>query len=200
VIELHRNDGTVLTSNDDWRNSAEHSEIQARGFAPSDERESAIAISLDPGNYTVVLSGKNGSTGVGLVETYDIEPGSAAQLLNVSTRGRVQTGDNVMIGGVITGGADYTRVIFRGLGPSVSVLDKLADPTLELHDGNGATIAFNDDWRDQQQTEILRSGVAPPDDREAAIIGNFAPGQYTAILRGKSNTSGIGLVEAYKLN
>jgi len=200
VIELHRSDGTVLTSNDDWRKSPDQSEIQARGFAPSDDRESALAISLDPGNYTVVLSGKNGGTGVGLVEMYDIEQGSAAQLLNVSTRGRVQTGDSVMIGGVITGGADYTRVIFRGLGPSVSVPDKLADPTLELHDGNGATIAFNDNWRDQQQTEILRSGVAPTDDREAAIIGNFAPGQYTAILRGRNNTSGIGLVEAYKLN
>jgi acid phosphatase len=204
VIELHKSDGTILSANDNWRDT-QQSEIQASGLAPSDERESAISISLDPGNYTVILSGKDGTGGIGLVEAYDVEQGSPARLLNISTRGQVQTGDNVMIGGVILGGSDYARVIFRGLGPSiavngVSVPGTLADPTLELHDGNGAPLAFNDNWKDTQQTEIQQSGLAPSDDHEAAIIGSYAPGQYTVILRGKNETTGLALVEAYKLN
>ena len=110
-----------------------------------------------------------------------------------------------MIGGVIIGGPDQARVIFRGLGPSISgngvpAAETLADPTLELHDGNGATLAFNDNWKDAQQVDIQASGLAPADDRESAIIGNFAHGNYTAILRGQNNTTGIGLVEAYQLN
>ncbi len=152
-----------------------------------------------------MLSGKSGGSGIGLVEAYDVEQGSAARLLNISTRGQVQTGDNVMIGGIILGGSDYARVIFRGLGPSIAVAGvpvpgTLADPTLELHDSNGAALAFDDNWKDTQQAEIQQSGLAPSDDREAAIIGSFPPGQYTAILRGKGDTTGIALVEAYKLN
>ena len=140
------------------------------------------------------------STGIGLVEVYDIERTSSARLLNLAARGRVQTRDDVMIAGVILGGADYSRVIFRGLGPSIPVTGQLADPMLELHDGNGAVIGSNDDWQQTQRSEIEMSGLAPANDREAAIIGNFAPGQYTVILRGKNETTGIGLVETYKLN
>jgi len=105
-----------------------------------------------------------------------------------------------LIGGVILGGPDYSRVIFRGLGPSIPIADRLADPIIELHDGDGATIGSNDDWKQTQSAEIQASGLAPADDREAAIIGNFAPGQYTVVLRGKNNTTGIALLEAYKLN
>jgi hypothetical protein len=204
VIELHKSDGSVLAANDNWK-TTQQSEIEATGLAPTDDRESAILISLDPGNYTVVLSGKNGTSGIGLVEAYDVQRGSPAKLLNISTRGQVQTDDNVMIGGVITGGSAYARVIFRGLGPSlavngVAIPGRLADPTLEVYDENGAPLAFDDNWKDKQKAEIEASGLAPTDDREAAIIGSYPPGQYTAILRGKNNTSGIGLFEAYKLN
>lgn len=204
VIELRQSDGTILGVNDNWKDT-QPNEIQNAGLAPGDDREAALSISLDPGNYTVVLSGKSGSTGLALVEAYDIDRGAAARMLNISTRGRVQTGQNVMIGGVILGGTDYSRVIFRGLGPSLSVSGipvsgRLDDPTLELHDGNGATIAFNDDWKDSHLAEIQASGFAPSDDREAVVIGNFPPGQYTAIVRGKDDTTGIALVDAYKLN
>ncbi|HSV62728.1 MAG TPA: alkaline phosphatase family protein [Chthoniobacterales bacterium] len=204
VIELHKSDGSILSVNDNWKDT-QQAEIEATGLAPADDRESAISIALDPGNYTVVLTGKDGASGIGLVEAYDVEQGSPARLLNISTRGQVQTGDNVMIGGVILGGSDYARVIFRGLGPSIAVggvpvPGTLADPTLELHDGNGAPLAFDDNWKDSQQAEIQQSGLAPSDDREAAIIGSYPPGQYTAILRGKNDTTGIALVEAYKLN
>jgi len=199
VIQLYRSDGSIVAANNDWKDS-QPTEIQNSGLAPADDREAAIVASLDPGNYTVVLSGRNNATGIGLVEAYDIDRTSSARLLNLSARGRVQTADGVLIGGVILGGADYSRVIFRGLGPSIPVTGRLADPTLELHDGNGAVIATNDDWQQSQRTEIQMSGLAPTNDREAAIIGNFAPGQYTVILRGKNETTGIGLVEAYKLD
>lgn len=204
AIELRKSDGTILVANDNWRD-AQPTEIQGTGLAPMDDRESAISISLDPGNYTVVLSGKGATTGIALVEAYDVDQAASARLLNISTRGHVQTGDNVMIGGVILGGADYARVIFRGLGASLAVNGvpipgRLADPTLELHDGNGMTIAFNDDWKDNQPAEIEDSGLPPSDDREAVVIGSFPPGQYTAIVRGKDNSTGIALVEAYKLN
>lgn len=204
VIDLHKGDGTLLASNDDWK-SDQQAEIEATGAAPTDDRESAIVISLDPGSYTVVLSGKAGATGIGLVEAYDLDRAAAPRLLNLSTRGNVQTQDNVMIGGIITGGADKARVIFRGIGPSLQsngspIAGRLMDPTLELHDSNGATIAFNDNWKDTQQTSIEQTGIAPTDDHESAIVGDFVPGSYTAILRGKSDTQGIGLVEAFKLN
>ncbi|HEX8076637.1 MAG TPA: alkaline phosphatase family protein [Chthoniobacterales bacterium] len=199
MIELHRSDGAIVAANNNWKET-QQSQLQAAGLAPIDDREAALVASLDPGNYTVVLSGAQNTTGIGLVEVYDVEQTSAARLLNLAARGRVQTQDNVMIGGVILGGADYSRIIFRGLGPSIPVAARLTDPALELHDGNGATIGANDDWKQSQSAEIQMSGLAPVDDREAAIIGNFPPGQYTVILRGKNGTSGIGLVEAYKLN
>jgi hypothetical protein len=199
VIELHRSDGALAATNNDWRDT-QLAEIQQTTLAPADDREAAIVASLDPGAYSVVLSGRNNATGIGLVEVYDIDQMSTSRLLNLAARGRVQTQDNVMIGGVILGGTDYARVIFRGLGPSIPIADRLFDPVLELHDGNGATIRSNDDWKQTQYAEIQASGVAPTNDREAAIIGNFPPGLYTVILRGKNGTSGIGLVEAYKLN
>ncbi|HKP93367.1 MAG TPA: hypothetical protein VJS88_05680, partial [Chthoniobacterales bacterium] len=153
---------------------------------------------------TVVLSGANNGSGIALVEVFDVDTPSA-RLLNLSTRGRVRTQDDVMIGGVILGGTDYSRVVFRGLGPSIAVhgaplAGRLSDPVLELHDQDGAVIRSNDDWKQNQSSEIQMSGFAPSDEREAAIIGNFPPGHYTVILRGKDDSSGIGLVEAYKLN
>jgi hypothetical protein len=199
VLELHRADGAIAAANNDWKDT-QQTEIQLTGLAPTDDREAAIVSSLDPGTYTVVLSGRNNATGIGLVEAYDVDQTSPARLLNLSARGQVGTQNNVMIGGVILGGPDYSRVLFRGLGPSIPVAGSLANPVIELHDGNGATIGSNDDWKQTQSAEIHASGLAPVDDREAAIIGNFEPGTYTLVLRGKDNTTGIALVEAYKLN
>jgi hypothetical protein len=204
VIDLHKGDGSLLATNDDWK-SSQQAEIEQTGAAPTDEHESAIVISLDPGNYTVVLSGKGGTSGIGLVEAYDLDKAAVPRILNLSTRGNVQTLDNVMIGGIITGGADKAHVIFRGIGPSLQsggtpLAGRLQDPTLELHDGNGNTIASNDNWKDTQETEIRQTGIPPSDDYESAIVSDLAAGSYTAILRGKADTQGIGLVEAYKLN
>jgi hypothetical protein len=149
------------------------------------------------------VRGVNNGTGIGLVEVYDLDLSTGSKLGNLSTRALVQTGDNVLIGGLIITGSGQERVILRAIGPSLArfgIPNPLLDPTLELHDGNGTVIAFNDNWRDTQQTEIQATGLAPSDDRESAIVRTVAPGNYTAIVRGKNNTIGVALVEVYGLN
>jgi hypothetical protein len=206
VLELHASDGSLILSNDNWRSDQE-AEIIASTIPPTDDLESAIVATLDPGAYTAILSGNNATTGIGLVEVYDLDGGVAAQLANISTRGFVGTGDNVMIGGVIIGptGAPDATVVVRAIGPSlaaVGVTDTMADPTLELHDGNGATIAFNDDWQDDptQVVNLEAAHLAPTDSHESAIYTTVAPGNYTAIVQGNNGTTGIALVEVYNLN
>ncbi len=199
-----RGEGLEIT-NDDWR-SAQEQEIIASNLAPGDDRESAIVVALNPGSYTAVVSGKNGMTGIGLVEVFDLGPdsvGSAgiSKLANLSTRGFVQTGDGVMIGGFIIRG-QTTNVIVRAVGPTLGnfgVNGALQDTTLELFDANGS-VASNDDWRSSQEAQIIATGLAPSDNREAAIVASLAPGGYTAIVRGKNNTNGVGLVELFVLD
>jgi hypothetical protein len=204
ILELHEPDGTVIT-NDNWKTTQE-AEIIASTIPPTNDLESAIVATLNPGAYTAVVSGKNGGIGVGLVEAYDLDQAAPSQLANISTRGFVETGDNVMIGGFIVGGngEGNTSVIVRAIGPSLAnanppVPGSLSDPTLELHDGNGTTIASNDNWRDTQEAEIEATGIPPTDNRESAIVMTLAPGAYTAIVSGKNNTTGVALVEAYNL-
>ena len=162
-----------------------------------------MRIALQPGNYTAILSGKNNTTGVGLVEVYDIETGVSATLTNASTRGFVGTDENVMIAGFIaSGGNGSTQVVVRGLGPTLTqfgVLGALADPALTLVDGNGNIVRSNNNWRDRQQAEIQATGKAPPNDLEAAILTTVSAGNYTVILSGNGGGTGIGLVDIYKL-
>ncbi len=201
VLELHEPDGTVVT-NDNWRDSQEE-EITDTGLAPANDFESAIVATLAPGAYTAIVSGQGGGTGVGLVEAYDLDALADSELANISTRGVVGTGDNVMIGGFILGGPiGNTTVVVRGIGPSLGVqgvADALSDPTIDLYDSQGALLASNDNWQDTQQAELEASGLAPNDASEAAILMDLSPGAYTAILRGKGDTTGVGLVEAYNL-
>lgn len=196
--------GTALGSNDDWRATQEQEIIDSE-LAPRDNRESAILATLSPGAYTAIVSGKEGATGIALVEIFDrgtasLESSSNSTLANLSTRGFVQTGDNVMIGGfIITGGT--TKVIVRATGPQLAnfgVPGALNDTTIDLFGANGQ-IAANDDWRASQQQEIINSGLQPAIDRESAIIAALPPGGYTAIVRGKNGTSGVGLIEVYVL-
>ncbi len=198
TLELHLPDGSVVT-NDNWKDTQEN-EIEATGFAPADDLESAILATLEPGAYTAIVRGAKGGTGVGLVEAYDLDA-AAGSLANISTRGFVDTGDNVMIGGFIIGGGDAT-VLIRAIGPSLlaqRVPGALADPILELHDGSGNTLTTNDNWKETQQTEIEATGLQPSEDLESAILSTLAPGAYTAIVRGANDTTGVGLVEAYHL-
>lgn len=204
TLDLYDASGQLLASNDDWKD-AHQAQIQATGIAPSNALESAILTTL-PGNssYTAVVRGKNGATGVGLVEVYDLAQGSNSKLGNISTRGFVDTGDNVMIGGFIVGGdaSDHTRIVVRAIGPSLSsfgLANALQDPTLSLYDSNGNVLATNDNWRDGHQPEIETAGLAPTDDRESALFASLSPGAYTAIVAGKGSITGLGLVEAYNV-
>jgi hypothetical protein len=148
------------------------------------------------------LRGRGGSTGIGLVEVYDLDADGAATVVNISTRGFVLTGDNVMIGGLIITGDVRSQLVLRGIGPSLSdvgVPDVLADPLLELHDGNGALIQANNDWRETQEVVLQNIGLAPSNNFESAILVAVPPGNYTAVLKSANGGTGNGLVEVYKL-
>lgn len=202
LLELHDSTGAVLTSNDDWRVPQE-ADIEATGLAPPDDREPAILLNLQPGSYTAIESGKNGTTGNGLIEVYDVDVLSTSQLSNISTRGLVQTGNNVMIGGfVVSGASGSVNLLVRALGPTLTQLGvpgALGDPTLQLYDGNGNSLSFNDNWKDSQQTQIQNTNLQPPNNVESAIAAVVSPGNYTAIVRGKNNTTGVALVEVYQV-
>ncbi|MBA2435984.1 MAG: right-handed parallel beta-helix repeat-containing protein [Chthoniobacterales bacterium] len=198
VLELRAVDGSVITSNDNWTD--DRAAIEATGLQPTDDLESAIVATLDPGAYTAIVSGKNGTTGVGLVEAYDLDTAADSELANISTRGFVATESNVMIGGFILG--SESDVVVRAIGPSLTafgVPDALEDPTLELRDVQGALISSNDNWMDTQQDEIEATGLAPQDELEAALLETLNPGAYTAIVSGQGGGTGVGLVEVYRL-
>lgn len=201
VLSLHEPDGTVIT-NDNWRDTQEQ-QIIATGLQPSSDLESAIVATLDPGSYTAIVSGKNGGTGIALVEVYDLDQSAPSILENISTRGAVGAGDNVVIGGFILGNTQTdATIVIRGLGPSLSsegITDFLADPVLTLYDANGNVLESDDNWKDSQESELEALNLAPTNDSEAAIVTTLAPGAYTAILEGKSGASGVGLVEVYNL-
>ncbi len=204
LIELHS--GTtneIIMSNDNWKNN-QRSEIEATGLAPDNDLEAALIRTLEPGAYTVIERGKQATTGIGLIEVYDLGGGFGPELANVSTRGFVDTGSNVMIAGFIvassTGGSG--EIIVRALGPSlgaVGVSNPLADPTLELRDINGALLASNDNWQNDQEAAITATGLAPTNNAEAAILATVTTGAYTAIVAGQGGSTGVGLVEVYNL-
>lgn len=203
VLELHDSTGALLAMDDNWRTGGQEAEIVATGIPPSNDLESAIVATL-PANgsaYTAIVRGASNGTGIGVVEAYDLDRTVDSKLANISTRGLVQTGDNVLIGGLIVLGQNPLRVIVRAIGPSLPVPGALANPTLELHDSSGAVIASNDDWRSGgQEAEIIATGIPPTNDLESAIVRNLAPGNYTAIVRGVNGETGVALVEAYGLN
>jgi len=220
TLELHDGTGALIASNDNWQHtiiggiitSDQRGDIRNSGYAPGDPRESAIIAELPAGSYTVIVHGVDDTTGVALAEVYDLSTDSNSTLGNLSTRAFVQTGDNVMIGGFIVQGTASKRVIVRAIGPELTrygVPNAMANPTLELHDSTGALIATNDNWRTtiiggiittNQVREITASGLAPGDGRESAIIAELPAGNYTAILRGVNDTTGVALVEVYDLD
>ncbi len=205
LIALHSvATGEIIMSNDNWKNN-QQDEIAATGLAPANDLEAALVITLAPGAYTVIERGKLDTTGVGLIELYDLGAGVGPELANISTRGFVATESNVMIAGFIVANSsgESDQVIVRGLGPSLGafgITNPLTDPVLELRDINGALLATNDNWKDTQQTEIESVGLPPTNDAEAALIMTLPPGAYTAIESGKSGGTGVGLVEVYNLH
>ena len=219
TLELYNGAGALIGSNDNWQHtiiggiitSNQVRDIINSGYPPGDGRESAIIADLPAGNYTAIVKGVNNLTGVALIEVYDLSPESDSILANISTRAFVQTGDNVVIGGFTLQGTASERVIVRALGPELTqygVPDALANPTLELHDSTGALIASNNNWvttiiggiiTSNQVHQIQASGYAPGNPLESAIIADLPAGNYTAIVRGVNDMTGVALVEVYDL-
>jgi hypothetical protein len=206
VLELHAG-STLLMTNNNWKDT-QRTAIEQTGLAPIDDREAAIVATLPPGPYSAVLRGNGNTRGVALVETYDLNSSAASRFGNISTRGLVGAGENVMIGGFIVGrglgtnGSGSVHVLVRGIGPSLAqqhISGVLSDPVLEIHNANGTLIAQNDNWRSTQQAEIQATTIAPTDNREAAIVATLSQGNYTAIVFGKNNTTGVALVEIYNV-
>ncbi|MFN2475544.1 MAG: hypothetical protein ABR526_04295, partial [Chthoniobacterales bacterium] len=201
VLDLYQPDGTV-TTNDDWQTASNAGDIPA-SLQPKDPRESAILITLQPGVYTGIVHGKSSVTGTALVEVYDLSSGVPSTVANISTRGFVQTGDNRLIGGfILSGGTTSTmEVVVRAIGPSLAdakVANALADPFLDVRDGNGNTLRTNDNWKDDANAaNVSQSGLAPKSDLESALYLVLPPGAYTAIISGNGGTSGVGLFEVY---
>jgi len=201
TLELRDSSGVLIRANDNWRSDQE-AEIIATTIPPSDDLESAIVATLPANNsaYTAIVRGANNETGIGVVEAYDLNQAVDSKLANISTRGLVQTGDNVLIGGLIVLGQNPLRVIVRAIGPSLPVPGALNDPALELRDGNGGLIDSNDNWRSDHEAEIIATTIPPSNDMESAIVRNLAPGNYTAIVRGANDATGVAVVEVYGLN
>ncbi|PYJ08514.1 MAG: hypothetical protein DMF06_12600 [Verrucomicrobia bacterium] len=202
VLELHGPAGFITIINDNWR-ATQEAELLATGVAPAHNLESAILATLNPGAYTAIVRGKNNASGIALIEVYDLSQASASRLGNISTRAFVSTGSSVVIAGFILGGhAGNANVILRGIGPSLAgfgVPGALANPILQLRDANGGLLQENDDWEDDpsQAAIITAAGLAPTNSLESAIAATLSPGQYTALLFGLNNGTGVGLVEVY---
>jgi hypothetical protein len=204
VLELHGPGAFVTITDDNWRDDpVQEALIIADGIPPTNDLESAIDATLNPGAYTAIVRGKNNTSGVALVEVYDLSPAVLAKLANISTRAFVSTGNDIVIAGFILGGnSGNDRIIVRGLGPSLTaagVPNALANPTLELRNSNGTLLVSDNDWQDNpaQAAELTAAGLAPTNPLESGIAATLPPGSYTALLSGTSNGTGIGLVEVY---
>ncbi len=209
TLEIRDGSNALIASNNDWRNTQvggiitgdQAAEIEGSGLAPTNDLESAIIAELAPGNYTAVVRGVKNTVGTGIVDAYDLSPASPARLANIATRGLIQPGDQLMIAGFIIQSGDV-RAVIRAIGPSLSgfgITNALPDTTLQLRDVNGVLVRENDDWESDQKAELESTGLQPSNALEAAIVDTIAPGQYTVQVRGKPETTGIGVVEIYFL-
>jgi len=204
VLSVYNSSRTLIATNDNWQADPGHSEIEANGLAPANLLESATLQTLAPGAYTVIVRGKDPTSGIGLVELYDLSPQSKSKLVNMSTRGSVGIADDVLISGFIVGDVDSATVIVRALGPSLGssgVSGALSDPTLTIYDSSGSAIATNDNWQDNTNAiDIQKNGLAPPNPSESALVLHLPAGAYTAIVRGANGGTGVALAEVYTLH
>jgi hypothetical protein len=207
TLEIRDGNNTVVATNDDWRitqvggiiTGDQSQEISASGLAPGNDLESAIIANLSPGNYTAVVRGVGNTVGTGVVDAYDMSAASAAKVVNFATRGLIQPGDQLMIAGFIIQNGPV-RAVVRAIGPSLTgfgITNALADTTLQLRDQNGLIVRENDNWETDQKQELESTGLQPSNGLEAALVQTIPPGQYTAQVRGKPETTGIGVVEVY---
>jgi hypothetical protein len=202
TLTLFNGAGTQIGFNDDWVNSSDKQAIIDTTVPPSNNKESAIIATLPHGNYTAKVAGTGNATGVALIELYDLDSFSSSTLANISTRGRINQGENVLIAGYIVGGYKSQRVVIRAIGPSLGafgVADSLSDPFLELHNAQGTTLMSNNDWQDTQKQQLIDTTIAPSNAKESAIVIDLAPGNYTAVVSGVGGATGVGLAEVYNI-
>ena len=202
TLTLFNSSGATIHSNDNWGDT-QRGEVETSGVSPPHALDAAIVATLAPGAYTALLRGRDSGTGIALLEVYDLDPAAGSALANISTRGFVQTGDNVMIAGFILGGANGTsRIVLRAIGPSLQsagVATALQDPRVEVFNADGTLVTWNDNWRDTDEAEIVATTLAPTHDREAAVVQTLASGAYTVVVRGVGETSGAAVVEVYNV-
>jgi hypothetical protein len=206
-LEIHHPDAMgndeIIATNDNWQDQTPpltKEDVLQTGLAPTEKKEAALVITLDPGQYTAILKPADNVPGIGLVEVYDESATVPAQLANISTRGGVLTGDGVMILGTVVLGDSDATVVFRAIGPSLPLPNALQDPTLEIRDANANIIASNDNWRTDPAHDSIPANLEPGNDAESALFLMLSAGSYTAIVRGANDTTGTGLVEVYHLD
>ena len=204
VLSVYNSSGTLIASNDNWQSDPNHFIVEANGLAPANLLESATVQTLAPGAYTVIVTGKDATPGIGLVEVYDISTPAHATFVNMSTRGAVGTLDNVLISGFIVGDVESATVVVRALGPSLAsfgVSGVLSDPILTIYDSTGSAIASNDNWQDNVNAiDVQRNGLAPSNPSESALVLHLPAGAYTAIVSGANGGTGVALAEVYTLH
>jgi hypothetical protein len=204
VLSVYNSSGTLIARNDNWQSDPNHFIVESNGLTPPNLAESALALQLAPGAYTMIVRGSDSTPGIGLVELYDISPLSHSRLGNISTRGSVGTVDNVLISGFIVGDVGSSTVIVRALGPSLTsygVSGVLSDPTLTIFDSSGSPIASNDNWQDDVNwVDVRQNSLSPVDPHESALVLHLPAGAYTAVVRGANDTTGTALVEVYDLH
>ncbi len=203
-LQLLDSTGQIVASNDDWMTGGQTQEIIDTTLAPNDPRESVVLASLAPGAYTAIVNGAEGTQNIALVEVYDLDSLLTPRLLNIATRGRVETGEATMIAGTIIGGTNPATLVLRALGPSFAegpapITDPLPDPKLVLVDSQGTTLFSNDNWQDTQADEIDGAGLPLPHPAEAGMLVTLVPGSYTALMSDTNGASGIGLIEIYNI-
>ena len=202
-LSVFNSTGHLIASNDNWQTDASAEVIVSEGLAPTDPLEAAASLTLQPGAYTVVVNGQDDTTGVALLEAYDLSAESGSILANISARGVVGSNDDVLIAGFIIGDVESTTVVARALGPSLpatNVGQPLSDPLLSVYDSNGLEIGTNNNWQDDPSSgDVARDGLAPTDANESALLLNLPAGGYSAIVRGADGGTGVALVEIYNL-
>ena len=182
-MSLYANNGTLIAINDNWKDT-QQAEIEATGIAPTNDLESAIVATLDPGTYATALIGKDNGVGTGLNEIYDLDSESSV-ITAIGARDNALTGDDVVFSGFIVTGTQPQSFLLRALGPSLTsygVAEALADPQLQLYEGSTTLIAINDNWRGAQEAEIIATGIPPTNDLESAILVTLNPGAYTMVV------------------
>ena len=204
ILRVYDSSGALIAINDNWQSDPQHFVVESNGLAPANLSEPAIARSLAPGRYTVIVTGADPTPGIGLVEVYDISAQANSKFVNMSTRGSVGTHDNILISGFIIGDVESATVIVRALGPTLTsygVSGVLSDPTLAIYDSHGVVIASNDNWQDNPNAIYLqKNGLAPANASEAALVLHLPAGKYTAVVRGANDGTGVGLAEVYTLH